>query len=270
MNYKNLILNKRSVRKFKNERIKESDFRIMKEYMNSSKKLLPKLDIDFKVYNKREVYQKLDKIAGYNGYMVEAPNYIIILSDKDEGYIENSGYIGEKLILKARDLGIDSCWVTFEDSDLIKDRLQIVSDKEVTAIIALGYGDVVKSKASSSDSDRLGVDKIVYIDEWGKSSSIDILEERGLLDAFSFARMAPSTLNRQPWRFIIDGGRVILAVRKDEFASEYEGKIDVGIAMLYFGLIIEMTMFDLKWILGKIDKDYNVPSDYEIVGYCNI
>ncbi|MEG0134118.1 MAG: nitroreductase, partial [Clostridium sp.] len=88
-----------------------------------------------------------------------------------------------------RDLGIDSCWVTFEDSDLIKDRLQIVSDKEVTAIIALGYGDVVKSKASSSDSDRLGVDKIVYIDEWGKSSSIDILEERGLLDAFSFARM---------------------------------------------------------------------------------
>ncbi|MEG0134117.1 MAG: nitroreductase, partial [Clostridium sp.] len=77
-------------------------------------------------------------------------------------------------------------------------------------------------------------------------------------------------LNRQPWRFIIDGGRVILAVRKDEFASEYEGKIDVGIAMLYFGLIIEMTMFDLKWILGKIDKDYNVPSDYEIVGYCNI
>lgn len=270
MNYKNLISNKRSVRKFKNQAIKESDFILMKECVSSSKKLIPQIEIDIKVFSKDEAYQKLEKIAGYNGHMIEAPNYIIILSDTSSGYIENSGYIGEKLILKARDIGIDSCWVTFEDSSLIKEKLEIISDKEVTAIIALGYGDIVKTKSSSSGSDRLGVDKIVYMDEWGKNSSIDVLEERGLLDAFSFARMAPSTLNRQPWRFIIDGGKVILAVRKDEFASDYEGKIDVGIAMLYFGLIIDITLFDLKWTLGNVNKDYKIPKDYEIVGYCNI
>lgn len=270
MNYKNLISNKRSVREFKNEEIEAVKFDLIREYINSSKKLLPQIQVDFKVYNKDEAYQKLDKVAGYNGYMIEAPNYIVILSDVCDGYIENSGYIGEKLILKARDLGIDSCWVTFEDSSIIKERLKIESDKEVTAIIALGYGEVVKSKSSSSDSDRLGVDKIVYIDEWGKNATIEILEQRGLLDAFSFARMAPSTLNRQPWRFIIDGGKLMLAVRKDEFASEYEGKIDVGIAMLYFSLIIDMTMFDLKWTLGNVDKDYKIPEEYKIVGYCNI
>ena len=91
-----------------------------------------------------------------------------------------------------------------------------------------------------------------------------------MLDAFSFARMAPSTLNRQPWRFIIDGGMVILAVRKDEVASEYEGKIDVGIVMLYFGLIIDTTMFDLKWTLENGNGNYDIPTDYEIIGYCNI
>ena len=36
--------------------------------------------------------------------MIEAPNYVVILSDVKKGYIENSGYIGERLILKARDL----------------------------------------------------------------------------------------------------------------------------------------------------------------------
>ncbi|MDO7205455.1 hypothetical protein Q5M85_16390 [Paraclostridium bifermentans] len=46
--------------------------------------------------------------------------------------------------------------------------------------------------------------------------------------------------------------------------------IDAGIAMLYFGLIIDTTLFDLKWNLDKIDKDYNIPEDYEIIGYCSI
>lgn len=55
-----------------------------------------------------------------------------------KGYIENSGYIGERLILKSRSLDIDSCWVTFDDSDKIKEKLNISSDNEVTAIIALG------------------------------------------------------------------------------------------------------------------------------------
>ncbi|WP_422395153.1 nitroreductase family protein [Paraclostridium sordellii] len=108
------------------------------------------------------------------------------------------------------DLGIDSCWVTFKESSLIKEKLEILSDKEVTAIIALGYGDTIKTKSATSDSSRLGVEKIVYLDKWGENATIELLEfKRGLLDAFSFARMAPSTLNRQPWRFIIDGGKVI-------------------------------------------------------------
>ena len=82
--------------------------------------------------------------------------------------------------------------------------------------------------------------------------------------------MAPSTLNRQPWRFIIDGGQVVLAVKKDDFTSEYERRIDAGIAMLYFGLIVDITMFDSKWSVDEINKDYKIPSDYDIVGYCNI
>ena len=108
------------------------------------------------------------------------------------------------------------------------------------------------------------------MDEWGNNASVTDLEERYLLDAFSYARMAPSSFNRQPWRFIIDGGKVILAVKTDDFSSDYESSIDTGIAMLYFSLIIDTTMFDLKWHVGSLDKDYKVPDDYKIVGYCNI
>ena len=67
--------------------------------------------------------------------------------------------------------------------------------------------------------------------------------------------MAPSTLNRQPWRFIIDGGKVVLVVKNDDFTNNYERGIDAGIAMLYFGLIVDTTMFDSKWSVENIEKD---------------
>lgn len=269
MNYKKLILDGKSVREFKEKDIESKCFNEIESYIKKSKKLLPELNIELKIFDNEETYEKLKNVAGYNGHMIKAPSYAVILSDVKQGYIENSGYIGEKLILKARDLDIDSCWVTFNDSDIIKEKLDISSNKEVTAIIALGYG-IDKNIKNKSGSERLGVEKIVYMDKWGINTSIDELEERGLLDAFSYARMAPSTLNRQPWRFIIDGGKIILAVKKDDFTSNYEIGIDAGIAMLYFGLIIDTTLFDLKWNLDKIDKNYNIPEDYEVIGYCSI
>ena len=117
---------------------------------------------------------------------------------------------------------------------------------------------------------RLGVEDIVYVDTWGNNATIDLLEERYLIDAFSISRLAPSTLNQQPWRFIIDGGKVILAIKQDDFASDYERGIDTGIALLYFSIVIDTTLFDLHWTLGEIENTYNVPDDYKIVGYCNV
>ena len=128
MDYKNLISNGKSVREFKNKEIKEKYFKEIEDYIKNNKKLLPEINIECEVFSKEESYEKLKNIAGYNGHMIEAPHYVIILSQVENGYIENSGYIGERLILKSRSLDIDSCWVTFDDSDKIKERLNISSD----------------------------------------------------------------------------------------------------------------------------------------------
>lgn len=268
MDYKKLISSRKSVREFKDTKIDSKYINEIEMYIKECKKLLPEIEFEMKMYDFYDFYEKIEQLAGYNGYLIQAPNYIIILSDTKSGYIENSGYIGERLILKSKYLGIDSCWMTFKDSKLIKEKLNISSDKEVTGIIALGYEDEINSK-NKSTSERLGVEEIVFMNEWGNNANVAELEERYLLDAFFYARMAPSSLNKQPWRFIIDGGKVILAVKKDDFTSDYEVKIDTGIAMLYFSLIIDST-FNLKWHVGHINNNYKVPNDYKIVGYCNI
>lgn len=269
MDYKKLISNGKSVREFLNKDIDSKNFNELEVYMNNSKKLLPEIDMEIQVFNNKNFYESLKNLIGYNGFLINAPNYVVILSEIKDKYIENSGFVGERLILKARDLGIDSCWITFKDSNIVKDKLGILSDKEVTAIIALGYEDDKNTK-NKSGSERLSVEEIVYMNKWGENANLSELEERGIFEAFSYARMAPSTLNRQPWRFIIDGEKVILTVKKDDSISKYERSIETGIAMLYFSLIVDTTMFDLRWNLENIDKDYKIPDEYEFVGYCSI
>ncbi|GAA0239121.1 nitroreductase family protein [Metaclostridioides mangenotii] len=291
MDYKALISNRKSIREFKDTPIKQEQLVELEKFSDSCKKLVPNIEVEIKLLdNSRDkVSEKLQNIAGYKGNMIEAPNYIFILSEVVDNHIENAGYIGENIVLKATEIEIDSCWITFEDSEKILDKLEISSNKNISAIIALGYEATSYKKkivnptktgesyslsnmeiVDNDTSTRLGVEEIVYIDEWGKNIDAETLAERALLDAFNYARMAPSTLNRQPWRFIVDGGKVILAVRNDEYTNTYESKIDAGIVMLFFESIVRTTLFDTSWTLEKTDKTYNIPSDYKYIGYCNI
>lgn len=283
MDFKSLIMNGRSVREFKEDMVDGKILTEIENYIASCKKLVADIAVEPRLVAGEEGYEKLNGVAGYKGIMIKAPNYLLLLSESKDHYIENAGYLGERAILFARDLGVDSCWITFESSDEIKNRLGLSTDKEVVALIALGYGmDKAESmkinynysntnvSVSTNSSERIALDDMVYIDEWGNNANSDILEERALLDAFSYARMAPSALNKQPWRFIVDGGKVVLCINNENYSGSYVNKIDAGIVMLYFGVILDVTMFDSKWGFDSLDKDYKIPADYTVVGYCNI
>ncbi len=272
MDYQTLILNTKSVRDFKKDTVKNTDLKTIKDYANDCKRLVSSIALDVRIMSNSEVYLTLDGIAGYKGHMIDAPSYIVLLSDVADHYIENAGFVGQELILKATEIGVDSCWVTFEDSKAVKEKLNIVSDKEVVAVIALGFeqnkGKV--GKATLNPAYRLGLDEFVYLNTWGNGADNTTLEERGILDAFAFARFAPSAWNKQPWRFLIDGGSVILAVKKDEEIYSYEEKIAAGVIMLFFQAIVDSTLFNLNWHLEKPVSAGVIPDDFEVIGYCNL
>lgn len=289
MNYKKIIESKKSVRNYKDDEVERNEKNEIIKFFDECIKLKDNIKVEMRILDKNKVYSKLDKIAGYNGFMIKAPSYIVLVSEIKDNYIENSGYIGEQLSIKAKDLGIDSCWITINDNKKVTSALGFSEDKEVTCIIAIGYGEkhsntkiVNKSQTDNyysktdlkiendNTSERLSANEIVYIEKWGNNASAEELEDRGLIEAFQFTALAPSTLNKQPCRFIIDGGTVILAVRKNEKLSDYEQKIDASISMLYFDLIVSTTLIDIKWILGKPEKEYKIPENYEILGYCRI
>lgn len=285
MEYKDLIARMKSVRNYKKDALSSEIIQKLRDYLSQSKRLIKDVEIEAMLKNRDEVYDKLKNIAGYNDTMLDAPHYLIFLSEESDHYIENTGYAAEDVRLKAYELGVGSCWITVNDGELIKERLSIKSDKKLTALISLGFDDnknkviyenVSEYNPSKADvsivednvSERLRISDVVYMKKWGENADPDEVANLGLLEAFFYARLAPSTKNRQPWRFIYDDGTVILALRKDQNVNEYEEKIDTGIVMLYYELIVDNTLFNMDWKFGKTDKEYEIPSDYHIVAYC--
>jgi len=53
MDYKSLISNGKSVREFKNKKISKKYFKEIEDYINNSKKLLPKINFELKIFNKK-------------------------------------------------------------------------------------------------------------------------------------------------------------------------------------------------------------------------
>lgn len=285
MEYKDLIARIKSVRNYKKEPVSPEIIQKLRDYYYKSKRLVEDIEIETILKNNDEVYNKLKNTAGYNDLMLDAPHYLIFLSEEKDHYIENVGYAAQDVMLKAFELGVGSCWITIHDGELLKEKLNINSDKKLTALLALGYDDnknkaiienVSEYNPTKADiriiednvSERLRISDVVYMNKWGENADPDELANLGLLEAFFFARLAPSTKNRQPWRFIYDNGMVVLALRKDQNINEYEEKIDTGIVMLYYQLIVDNTLFNMEWKFGKPDKEYEIPSDYNIVAYC--
>lgn len=285
MEYKDLMARMKSIRNYKKDTVSPEIIQKLREYYHKSKRLVKDIEIEAILKNRDEVYDNLKNLAGYNDLMIDAPHYLLFLSEVKDHYLENASYAAEDVRLKAFELGVGSCWITIHDGDLIKEKLNIKSDKKLAALIALGFddnknkailenvSDYNPSKANVSIvednvSERLRISDIVYMNKFGEKADPDEVANLGLLEAFFFARLAPSTKNRQPWRFIYDNGMVILVMRKDKDVDEYEEKIDTGLVMLYYQLIVDNTLFKMDWKFGKPDKEYEVPSDYNIVAYC--
>ena len=269
MDYQNLILTTKSVREYKKDTIDTQKLKIIKDHSYDCPKIDDSIEFEVRILS-NQAFIALDGIAGYQGNMIDAPHYLLILSDKKAHYIENAAYIGESMILKALEIGIASCWITFSDSKAIKEHLNLLSDKEVAALIALGYdANAPKKGTAVSFADyKLGLDEIVYIDKWGNGADASTLEQRGLLEAFMFSKLAPSTLNKQSWRFLLTGGKAILAIKKEKEISDYEQKIDVGIIMFFFEVIVNSTLFHIKWKLEEPVDFLKIPKEFVITAYC--
>ena len=287
MNYKKLIEETYSVRDYSEKPISENLKNEIISYFPNSKNLLENIKTDIKILNNSEVYNALNGKAGYNGIMINAPHYIIIYSEKADNYIENSGYKASDIILKATDLGLNTCFITMSDREEISKILNIPEGMEITALIALGYkekdlknvsndtkagGNYSKANvniAENAPSYRKDLEELVFSESFGNSATLDELINIGIFEPLRTVLFAPSALNSQPWRFILKSGKVFIAVEDTLHTSSYDEKISLGALMHYFQSVFETDFFGLKWTFD-VSNAPEVPSNFKVEVSCTM
>ena len=104
MNYSALIQNRKSVREFTDKQVFFGDLDKIRDYYNRSvRRLLPEIKTELLFFG-TDARAALEGSAGYNQFLVGAPQYLILLSEKHPMAHLNAGYIMEDLILMLTDM----------------------------------------------------------------------------------------------------------------------------------------------------------------------
>ena len=285
MNYSALIQNRKSVREFSDKYVSFDDMDKIKAYhAKSVRRLLPDLETELRVFG-LDARAVLEGAAGYERFLIGSPQYMVLLSAKAPLAEVNAGYIMEDLILKLTDMGLDTCWLTFTDSEYVKTALEIESELDVVAIAAFGYGVKTTKRLrlnvrSMSNVDvsaqrqyfrpKLSIDDMVFMDTWGNSNGVDEFigfYDDMLWEAFYAASLAPSYLNRQPYGFVIHDGRVTLVAKPDDLTGEIDGKLGLGIVLLHFSAAASQWAGKLSWSFDGASA-LSLPEGYKAVASC--
>ena len=140
-------------------------------------------------------------------------NYLAVIGPK--GREVDAGYYGERIVLKAQELGVNSCWVAMTYK---KGKSQgVVGDGEkLYLVVAMGYGITSgtphKSKSISDVSDYKEGDP-----EWYRNG-------------IEAALLAPTAINQQKFRFERDNDKIICRTSGFGFYM----KTDLGIVKYHF------------------------------------
>lgn len=134
------------------------------------------------------------------------------------------GYFGEAFILEATALGLGTCWVggTYQKR-LARTLVPLQEGERIVAVTPLGIAGesyVGRPRKSLEELTGLSQEQLQSLSDWQQS-------------ALSCARLAPSAVNRQPWRFLPGEKGIELIQTGNNFGY---GGVDLGIAMLHIEL----------------------------------
>ena len=286
MNYRALIQNRKSFRQFKDKKVPSADIVKIQNYHNRGvRRLLPEIQTELLTFG-IDARAALEGAAGYNQFLVGAPQYLVLLSEKHPQANLNAGFIMEDMILKLTEMDLNTCWLTFANSEDVKAALGIESSMDVAAIAAFGYGVKTTKRLrlnvrSMSDVDvvaehqyvehKKSVYDMAFIDTWGNTYKLD--DHIGFFDEMLWeslyaASLAPSYLNRQAYGFVLHPGGISLVSCPDPYYVRIDNELSLGVVLQHFTCVAEEWAGKLIWRFGKTAADLQLPEDHEVIATC--
>lgn len=209
MTLQEAVLQRHSVRKYLDTPIDEkvaSELKIIIDRANAESGLSIQL-----VLNEPEAFGTL---INRLGFLKGVRNYIALVGKQESTLSEKAGYYGEKIVLEAQRMGLNSCWVAGTYSRE-KTVCEIKEGESLVCVIALGYGE-----NQGKPHNGKPVEKLYRCEgeppEW-------------FLEGVRCASLAPTAINQQKFLFEYSGGKASV-----KSLGGFYSDIDLGIVKYHF------------------------------------
>lgn len=157
-----------------------------------------------------------DGLMAHYGKFSGVRNYIVMAGKKAADLEETCGYYGEKIVLYAQTLGLNTCWVALTYSKG-KAASQLSKGEKMCLVIAIGYGRT--NGAAHKVKSRESVMKVEGTPpDW-------------FIQGVDAALLAPTAMNQQKFVFSLKDNTVTAKA-----GIGFYSKIDLGIAKYHFEL----------------------------------
>ena len=214
MNIKEAITQRHSVRQFKDLPIKPEDIDHLTALINQCN-TESALNIQL-ILDDSECF---DTFLAHYGKFKNANNYIALVGKKSiENLDEKCGYYGQKLVLEAQTLGLNTCWVagTYGKG---KCKANLTAGEKIVCVIALGYGETNGVSHKSKP-----VSKLCNIPE-ADLTNTPVWFQKGLEAAI----LAPTALNQQKFIVSLEGDKPVIKSKGGPLTQ-----LDLGIVKYNF------------------------------------
>lgn len=242
-----IIRKRRSVRTFDETAIRPEDLKKIIEFAETIENPYS-IPIEWKILNAKEHGLSSPVILGTDTYIA---GKMCRLPHAEEAF----GYTFEKVVLYAELLGVGTTWIAGTMNRSAFEHAMELSENEVMPCISpLGYPakkmsvrENMMRKGIKADT-RTDFGEVFFDGTFEKSLSKETAGK--LADAFEAVCLAPSAVNKQPWRIVVSGNKVHFYEKhsKGYGAGGWDiQKIDMGIALCHFELVAKESGIDVSF-----------------------
>ena len=209
------------------------------------------------------------KRLGTYGFIKGATGFIVGAVRRSPNDLEDYGYLLERIILHATDLGLGTCWLggTFTRSTFVRRFGGLARDEAMPAVVSLGLiGDDGSERIREREegSRRLPSSELFFERRFGEPLDLSVVG--AYARALEAVRIAPSATNKQPWRLVRDGAAWHFYLRRSRGYGKGSAlfsvlriadlqRVDMGIAMCHFELVARENGLAGSWVV----RDPGIP-----------
>lgn len=159
--------------------------------------------------------QGFKSMMAHYGKFHNVNNYIVLAGKKGPELEEKCGYYGEKVVLRAQQLGLNTCWVAMTYNRRMV-RHQVAAKDKLCVVISVGYGENQGIPHKGKTIDDVVVTKGDMPDWFHKGVEAALL--------------APTAVNQQKFVIGIVDGKPAIRISGKGFYT----KVDLGIVKYHF------------------------------------